>query len=155
MWGKQRLDWEYILSSDNVPTPVPVICSTQAPTQSLHSLRIPYSNDCFYSSNSSPWHACSAFFKLTNDKIPLFWQIFLPTISTFLSFANYPIFSCKQISTDYRHLFVEATVVRALAYLSWYVWCKIANHFKFKWNCDESSSFHDNHIDVCFDITSV
>ena len=27
------------------------------------------------------------------------------TISVFLSFANYPIFSCKQISTDYRHLF--------------------------------------------------
>ena len=40
MWGKQRLDWEYILSSDNVPTPVPVICTTQAPTQSLHSFSL-------------------------------------------------------------------------------------------------------------------
>ena len=40
MWGKQRLDWEYILSSDNVPTPVPVICTTQAATQSLHSFSL-------------------------------------------------------------------------------------------------------------------
>ena len=47
MWGKQRLDWEYILSSDNVPTPVPVICTTQAPTQSLHSFSLFLAHICF------------------------------------------------------------------------------------------------------------
>ena len=55
MWGKQRLDWEYILCPPITSQRQFLLSAlpSQAPTQSLHSLKIRYSTDCFYAANSS------------------------------------------------------------------------------------------------------
>ena len=130
MWGKQRLDWEYILSSDNVPTPVPVICTTQAATQSLHSFSL---FCCTYmrtyvsagQKQKSPPNCYLTLYPVLTNRY---------SISTKLSKV---CLSARKLQTPKIVQLLlggqisvipslEVVVVRVSAYLRWYVRCKTA-----------------------------